>query len=59
MEGEEARLPDLPVTTEYNYADKIPVLFGHYWLAGTTVISNDFAACVDFSVAKQGYLAAY
>jgi hypothetical protein len=59
MDGFETRLPDLPVTTDYHYAEKIPVFFGHYWLQGTPVISNDCAACLDFSVAKKGFLAAY
>jgi hypothetical protein len=59
MDGMEAKLPDLRVTTDYHYAEKIPVFFGHYWLQGTPVISNDYAACLDFSVAKKGYLTAY
>jgi hypothetical protein len=59
MEGREESLPDLPVTTDYHYVEKIPVFFGHYWLRGTPVISSDYAACLDFSVAKQGFLTAY
>lgn len=59
MEGSETNLPDLSVTTDYHYAEKIPVLFGHYWLRGTPVISGDYAACLDFSVAKGGALAGY
>jgi hypothetical protein len=59
MNGEEAGLPDLPVTTEHHYAEQIPVFFGHYWLQGTPAISGDYAACLDFSVAKQGFLTAY
>jgi hypothetical protein len=59
MDGMEARLPDLPVTTEYQYTESIPVLFGHYWLQGTPVISKGNAACLDYSVAKQGFLTAY
>jgi hypothetical protein len=59
MEGSEENLPDLPVTTDYHYAEKTPVFFGHYWLQGTPAISGDYAACLDFSVAKQGFLTAY
>jgi hypothetical protein len=59
MNGIEANLPDLPVTTDYHYAETIPVFFGHYWLQGTPAISSDYAACLDFSVAKQGFLTAY
>ncbi len=59
MDGMEASLPDLPVTTNYHYAEQIPVFFGHYWLQGAPVISNDYAACLDFSVAKKGFLTAY
>jgi hypothetical protein len=59
MDGTETNLPDLPVTTDYQYAEKIPVFFGHYWLRGTPVISGDYAACLDYSVAKKGFLTAY
>jgi hypothetical protein len=59
MDGMEARLPDLLVTTNYHYAEQIPVFFGHYWLQGTPVISNSYAACLDYSVAKEGFLTAY
>jgi diadenosine tetraphosphatase ApaH/serine/threonine PP2A family protein phosphatase len=59
MAGTEASLPDLPVTTDYLYAEKIPVFFGHYWLEGTPVVLSDYAACLDFSVAQKGFLTAY
>lgn len=59
MDGMETNLPDLPVTTDYHYAEQIPVFFGHYWLRGPPAISGDYAACLDFSVAKQGFLTAY
>jgi hypothetical protein len=52
-------LPDLPVTTDYQYWERIPVFFGHDWLRGTPVISGDYAACLDYSVAKKGFLTAY
>jgi hypothetical protein len=59
MNGFESRLPDLPVTTEYHYTEAIPVLFGHYWESGKPAIHKANAACLDFSVAKEGVLAAY
>jgi hypothetical protein len=59
MAGLEERLPELPVPTDWHYADKTPVLFGHYWMQGRPVITGEVAACVDFSVAKKGYLTAY
>jgi hypothetical protein len=59
MDGDEASLPDLPLTTAYHYKDKMPVFFGHYWLRGTPTLSNEYAACLDFSVAKGGFLTAY
>jgi hypothetical protein len=59
MDGSEAELPDLPVTTAYHYTETTPVLFGHYWLQGTPLISAGHAACLDYSVAKQGFLTAY
>src|SRR5450631_731586 len=59
MDGMEARLPDLPVTTNYHYVEQVPVFFGHYWLQGTPVISNSYGAWLDYSVAKKGFLTAY
>jgi hypothetical protein len=59
MYGREEELPDLPVTTGFHYAEKIPVFFGHYWLQGEPVISSDYAACLDISVAKKGFITAY
>jgi len=59
MDGVEAGLTELPVTTEYHYAETVPVFFDHYWLRGTPVISSAYAACLDFSVAKRGFLTAY
>jgi hypothetical protein len=42
--------------------DSVPVFFGHYWLrvgeTGATCIGPN-VACVDFSVANSGHLAAY
>jgi hypothetical protein len=49
----------LPVTTDYQYTETTPVLFGHYWLQGTPVIAAGHAACLDYSVAKEGFLTAY
>jgi hypothetical protein len=59
MDGDEESLPDLPMTTEYLYAEPVPVFFGHYWLKGLPALSGDYAACLDFSVAKEGFLTAY
>jgi hypothetical protein len=59
MDGDEAKLPDLPLTTDYHYEDDKPVFFGHYWLSGMPALSNSSAACLDFSVAKDGFLTAY
>lgn len=59
MEGDEASLPDLPLSTAYHYKDDKPVFFGHYWLGGTPTLSSEHAACLDFSVAKDGFLTAY
>jgi hypothetical protein len=42
------------------YHDPVPVFIGHYWLeAPTPSILAPQVACLDFSVAKGGYLAAY
>ena len=36
-----------------------PVFFGHYWLTGRPRLLKHNVCCLDFSVAKDGYLAAY
>lgn len=36
-----------------------PVFFGHYWLKGNPVVENEWAICLDYSVAKHGKLVAY
>ncbi|UUO27690.1 MULTISPECIES: hypothetical protein [Bradyrhizobium] len=58
MEGEEASLPELPIPTAYHYWKNKPVFFGHYWLQGTPALASDYAACLDFSVAKGGFFEA-
>ena len=58
MEGHEESLPDLPVTTEFHYREMVPTFFGHYWLRGVPLLSSDYGARLDFSVAK-GFLTAY
>jgi hypothetical protein len=35
------------------------VFFGHYWLKDQPEITASNAACLNFSVAKKGYLTAY
>ena len=42
----------------YLYLEK-PVFFGHYWLQGRPGLIKENICCLDFSVAKKGYLAAY
>jgi hypothetical protein len=39
--------------------DDRPVFFGHYWLKGLPHLQKGNVCCLDFSVAKKGYLAAY
>jgi hypothetical protein len=58
-------LPDAPVDVSllnnsefYNGYDK-PVFFGHYWLKGNPSLYRNNICCLDYSVAKQGFLAAY
>ena len=42
----------------YNEKDK-PVFFGHYWLKGNPTLYRENICCLDYSVAKEGYLTAY
>jgi hypothetical protein len=58
-------LPDSPVmmdsvtSTEFYQPDDKPVFFGHYWLKGNPMLYKNNICCLDYSVAKHGYLAAY
>ena len=53
------QLPDEQLPVDFRYSDSIPVVFGHYWMSGEPGITASNAACLDFSVAKQGHLTAY
>ena len=59
MEGRENEIPDSRLPTDYRYHESKPVFFGHYWLKDQPLITAPNAACLDFSVAKKGHLAAY
>jgi hypothetical protein len=52
-------LPDLELPIDFRYREETPVLFGHYWMPGEPRITFPTAACLDFSVARNGYLTAY
>lgn len=43
----------------YYDEDQKPVFFGHYWLRGEPNLYRDNVCCLDYSVAKEGYLCAY
>ncbi len=43
----------------YYKEDQKPVFFGHYWLKGKPLLKRENICCLDYSVAKQGYLVAY
>jgi len=59
MDGQENEIPDSRLPTDYRYHEGKPVFFGHYWLQDRPEITAPNAACLDFSVAKEGYLTAY
>lgn len=42
----------------YSPLDK-PVFFGHYWLKGFPFLFKSNVCCLDYSIAKAGFLAAY
>ena len=57
-------LPDIQVPKKIQFKNPYPtnakpVFFGHYWLNGTPKLLTPNVCCLDFSVAKDGYLAAY
>lgn len=39
--------------------ERVPTFFGHYWLDGPPVPLSDELCCVDYSIARKGYLACY
>jgi Calcineurin-like phosphoesterase len=59
MDDQREKLPEDNITTEFRYLHGKPVLFGHYWEKAEPEIINSRAACLDFSVARNGYLTAY
>lgn len=59
MDDKLDELPDIELPTDFRYFGSLPVLFGHYWMNGEPTLTSSNAACLDFSVAKQGYLTAY
>jgi Calcineurin-like phosphoesterase len=59
MDGREDEFPDSELPRDFRYLESKPVFFGHYWLNGSPGITASNAACLDFSVAKKGYLVAY
>ena len=43
----------------YYDAAQLPVFFGHYWLKGAPNLYRNNICCLDYSVAKNGFLCAY
>lgn len=52
---------ELLIGKEESYYDELqkPVFFGHYWLKGEPCLYRNNICCLDFSVAKNGYLCSY
>lgn len=47
------------VKSEYYNETQKPVFFGHYWLRGEPNLYRGNICCLDYSIAKGGYLTAY
>lgn len=58
---EREKLPDLsiPEHSRVAYQGGKPLFVGHYWLMGEPAPLSNKVACVDYSIAKEGKLAAY
>jgi hypothetical protein len=54
----EDKVADEILPTPYKASAK-PVFFGHYWLKGKPKILKSNICCLDYSIAKDGCLAAY
>jgi len=55
-------LPDTDIgdlNENYYHENQKPVFFGHYWLRGQPQLVRNNICCLDYSVAKKGYLVAY
>lgn len=51
--------PSILKTTNYYSLNDKPVFFGHYWLKGNPSLYRNNICCLDYSIAKNGVLAAY
>jgi hypothetical protein len=54
-------LEDVKFESDFDYYQESerPIFFGHYWLNGIPTLQKHNVCCLDFSVAKDGYLCAY
>jgi hypothetical protein len=59
MDARIGDLPDVELPIDFRYMENTPVIFGHYWMEGEPTVTFSNAACLDFSVARKGYLTAY
>ncbi len=59
--GASGELPESPVPADMLMLQDAgtPIFFGHYWMVGTPFLVSAKFACLDFSVANDGVLAAY
>ncbi len=60
----ENHLPEIPMIDFYQNFEHYPenekpIFFGHYWKNGIPKLETHNVCCLDFSIAKGGYLAAY
>lgn len=53
------QIPETALPNDFRYLGPKPVLFGHYWMQGDPTITHPKAGCLDFNVARGGYLTAY
>ncbi len=64
MPPADRELATLPVAQRYlerfpGYRDQRPVFFGHYWFLPPAAPVESRAACLDYSIARDGWLCAY
>lgn len=50
---------DIPSHVQLERVGEKPTFFGHYWFTGRPTVLSNRVACVDYSIAKGGKLAAY
>ena len=59
IEGIDMEPTSFDLSMNHYSTSDVPVFFGHYWLKNSPKLLKPNVCCLDYSVAKGGYLTAY